>query len=135
MIAGVLEAKTAKQVLITQPNSGCVPAIRDLFCEEEEIVEDTDIGPGTYQGGKKEAKEIEKKKNNDKKRALMKWDQQILNTSADILSHAKTTRPARRGRVSAAGQHLVDQLPPDVVTTSKNKKTTRKDPPLINYIL
>ena len=51
-------------------------------------MEDTDIDPGTYQGGKKEAKEIEKKKINDKKRALMKRDQQILNTSADILSHA-----------------------------------------------
>ena len=79
MIAGVLEAKTAKQVLITQPNSGCVPAIRDLFCEEEEIVEDTDIGPGTYQGGKKEAKEIEKKK---------------LNVKSTPHVH-KTTRPAR----------------------------------------
>ena len=67
-------------VPITQP--------QDLFGDEEEIVEDRDIDPGTYQGGKKEAKEIEKKKNNDKKRALMKWDQQILNTSADILSHA-----------------------------------------------
>ena len=49
MIAGVLEAKTAKQVLITQPNSGRVPAIRDFFREEEEIVEDTDIDPETYQ--------------------------------------------------------------------------------------
>ena len=104
-----------------------------MFGDEEEIVEDRDIDPGTYQGGKKEAKGIEKKKINDKKRALMKQDQQILNTSADILSHVfsdvestprvtKTTRPARRGRVSAAGQRLVDQPPPDVVTTPKQER-------------
>ena len=88
MLASAIEAKTAKQVPITQPQSCRVPAIQDLFGDEEEIVEDRDIDPRTYQGGKKEAKEIEKKKINDKKRALIKWDQQILNTSADILSHA-----------------------------------------------
>ena len=134
MIAGVLEAKTAKQVLITQPNSGRVPAIRDLFCKEEEIVEDTDIDPGTYQGGKKEAKEIEKKKLNDKKRAKIKHDQKILTNSADILSHVfssdvestphvpKTTRPARRGRASASGRRLVEKPPPDDVTIPKKQR-------------
>ena len=81
-----VKPKTSKQVLITQPQSCRVPAIQDLFGDEEEIVEDRDIDPGTYQGGKKEAKEIEKKKINDKKRALMKRDQQILNTSLLLIS-------------------------------------------------
>ena len=69
----------------------------------------------------------------------MKRDQQILNTSADILSHVfsdvnSTPRvtKTRRGRASAAGRHLVEQPPPDVVTTPKK---TRKDPPLIHFIL
>ena len=114
MLASALGAKIAKQVPITQPQSCRVPAIQDLFGDEEEIVDDIEIDPGTYQGGKKEAKEIEKKKINDKKRALMKRDQQILNTSADILSHVfsdvestpcvtKTTRPARSGFQQLAG--------------------------------
>ena len=39
-----------------------ITQLHDLFGDEEAIVEDRDIDPGTYQGGKKEAKEIEKKK-------------------------------------------------------------------------
>ena len=40
-----------------------------MFGENEEILEDVNIDPGTYQGGKKDAKDIENKKLNEKKRA------------------------------------------------------------------
>ena len=134
MITGMLDAKKAnlkgKPVAISIPV--VIPVIRDLFGENEEILEDVNIDPGTYQGGKKDAKDIENKKLNEKKRAQMKRDQRILNNSVDILSHLnsdaesphvhQTTRPARRGRISAAGRRLIDNPPPDVATTPKKPR-------------
>ena len=136
MITERLEAKNAtakkKTVTISQPKPGVIPVMRDLFGENE-ILEDLYNDPDTYQGGKKEAKDIENQKQNDKKRAQMKQDQRILNNSADILSHLnsdaestpqvhQTTRPARRGRVSASGRRLVENPPPDVATTPKKPR-------------
>ena len=65
----------------------------------------------------------------------MKNDQKILTSSVDILSHVFSsdaestphvpkakTRPARRGRASAAGRRLVEKPPPDDVTTPKKQR-------------